>query len=149
MSQETVQNEVVGNDPMAKPANSAAKVTAPHDENSSGEISNRDAAMSNPLPPKEAGHARAKREAQTAAHEKRQAEVAAESMATNGLHYEEVEADKGLDPKDRVKIQPALNIPKCRIAGKWYSFEKGKIYTVPKAVKAALLKRPGNLMPTY
>lgn len=113
------EGEIVGNPP------NSPKFPATGEDGGTGVISAKEASKSNPLPPVAAGRRENRAEAE-------------EAMSVGAT-----------DKDGMVKVHMAVTIPKMRGGDKWYSFEKGKVYRVPPSVKAALLKRPGLLKPTY
>lgn len=118
----TPESEVVGNPP------SSPSYPAPED-GGNGKITSRQASMTSPIAPVAAG----KKPARTA-------------------EPQPEEPDEVTDKKGNpimVRIHMNVTIPKLRHGNDWYSLEKNKVYTVPAALKKALLKRPGLLKPTY
>lgn len=139
MAKETEQapeNEVVGNPPGATIQAADERAGGPV-EAESGEITPQQAGDNAGLPPREAPAAVAKRAAQARPAQQR-------------VDYE-VEADhteKEAKADEKVRIHMAVPIPRMVHGGKWYAFQKDKVYVVPKSLKAALMKRPGLLKPT-
>lgn len=117
----TPESEVVGNPPNSP--------SFPIEEGGDGRITAKQASMTSPIAPVPAG-------------KRRQTAVDPTPVVPDEL------TDKNGKPI-LVRVHMNVSIPKLRHGADWYSFEKNKVYTVPAAVKKALLKRPGLLKPTY
>jgi len=168
---EEEQGEVVANSPHAVGKNPARdpnfdpEAPVPEEAIEDGTISPRDAALG-VTPKVESGEIDQAKASETSpqktgealtsnkkAERAKKMEIArAQQADRDAVNDDGVSIGRSNLPKenkaDKVLITLAVDIPKTKIGGQWYSFWRDKTYRVPKNVKRVLMKRPGLLKPT-